>query len=63
MAESVKVDILKNQRNPGNMFLRCLSHRGLRRFSTVNLFGASYFCHYLFLLLLEIQTIPNKRQK
>ena len=61
MAESVKVDILKNQRNPGNMFLRCLSHRGLHRLSTLTSFGASYFCHYLFLLLLRLQIMPNNR--
>ena len=37
-----------------------MSQRGLRRISTVTLFGVSYFRHYLFLLPLKLQKIPNK---
>ena len=36
-------------------------HRGVHRLSTVNLFGASYFRHFLLLLILNLQTMPNKR--
>ena len=48
--------------------LRCFSHCGLRRLSTVTLFGASfffrnYFRHCLFLLLLKPQTMPKKRRQ
>ena len=45
------------------MFLRCLFHCGFHRLSTVTLFGASYFRHYLFLIILKLQTIPNKRRQ
>ena len=52
----------------GIKYLRCLSHRGLRRLSTVTLFDASfffrnYFCRCLVLLLLKPQNIPKKRRQ
>ena len=53
----------KSNATQGNDFFRCLSHRGLRRLSTATLFGASYFCHYVFSLVLKLQTIPNRRRQ
>ena len=42
------------------IFYGVLSHRGFCINSTVTLFVASYFCHYLFILLLKPQKMPNK---
>ena len=53
LADSIKLDVLKNKHELGNEYLGCLSHHGVRRIRTVT------FLAHIFLLRLFLSFVPE----